>query len=470
MMRLILLVALLLPSITWANDFYDHGSFPAAGSIATSSGMRAELDLIAQGFDKLPSLSGNANKIVTINSTGTGLTTTAGTITVPVGFTITGAYALTLALTGTTSLTLPTSGTVATLAGSETFSNKSYAAPVFTGSARFSTVGPHAIGTTPDVGAQLLLTGAFTGNSSTAEGLVLTTTLAPVANNNTFGMRLAPTFTEAASGTHPWMASLKVDAPTVTAGSAAVTDAASLRISGAPTNATSNYALYADSGAVRFDGASLTVGVAGTSGGTNPYLKFNDGTSDSYLQVASGKMDLYNLSHVTLSPGLSEKMRITSDGIALVGSTDTTSLIAGGLGLTAGLRMSETSTPATPSSNNLVLYAADDGSGNTVLAVAFPTGSPVTLARENVGITPPGTVAMYAKSSAVAPSGWLLADGSAVSRTTYAALFASVGTTFGTGDGSTTFNVPTISNYATNIRFIIKCQLPVDEVPLMMAA
>lgn len=37
---------------------------------------------------------------------------------------------------------------------------------------------------------------------------------------------------------------------------------------------------------------------------------------------------------------------------------------------------------------------------------------------------------------------WLLCDGAAVSRTTYAALFATVGVTFGAGDGSTTFNVP----------------------------
>lgn len=41
-----------------------------------------------------------------------------------------------------------------------------------------------------------------------------------------------------------------------------------------------------------------------------------------------------------------------------------------------------------------------------------------------------------------APAGWLLCDGSAVSRTTYANLFTLVGTAFGTGDGSTTFNVP----------------------------
>jgi len=51
-----------------------------------------------------------------------------------------------------------------------------------------------------------------------------------------------------------------------------------------------------------------------------------------------------------------------------------------------------------------------------------------------------GMVTPYAGSSA--PSGWLLCDGSAISRSTYADLFAVIGTTFGSGDGSTTFNVP----------------------------
>ena len=43
---------------------------------------------------------------------------------------------------------------------------------------------------------------------------------------------------------------------------------------------------------------------------------------------------------------------------------------------------------------------------------------------------------------AAAPTGYLLCNGAAVSRTTYAALFAAIGTTFGVGDGATTFNVP----------------------------
>jgi len=54
--------------------------------------------------------------------------------------------------------------------------------------------------------------------------------------------------------------------------------------------------------------------------------------------------------------------------------------------------------------------------------------------------TPPGAVAHFAVSSA--PSGWMKANGALVSRTAYASLFASIGTAFGAGDGSTTFALP----------------------------
>ena len=54
--------------------------------------------------------------------------------------------------------------------------------------------------------------------------------------------------------------------------------------------------------------------------------------------------------------------------------------------------------------------------------------------------TPLGTVIMYAGSSA--PIDYLICDGSAVSRTTYAGLFAVIGTTYGAGDTTSTFNIP----------------------------
>jgi len=53
---------------------------------------------------------------------------------------------------------------------------------------------------------------------------------------------------------------------------------------------------------------------------------------------------------------------------------------------------------------------------------------------------PPGVIHQYAGSSA--PSGYLLCDGSDVSRSDYANLFAAIGTAYGAGDGSTTFGIP----------------------------
>lgn len=56
---------------------------------------------------------------------------------------------------------------------------------------------------------------------------------------------------------------------------------------------------------------------------------------------------------------------------------------------------------------------------------------------------PAGIIMPFAGT--VAPQGYLLCDGSAVDRTTYATLFGVIGTTFGSGDGSSTFNLPDLS-------------------------
>jgi microcystin-dependent protein len=73
--------------------------------------------------------------------------------------------------------------------------------------------------------------------------------------------------------------------------------------------------------------------------------------------------------------------------------------------------------------------------------LATTSGGPTSASNPIVDVvTLRGAMVMWGIASA--PTGWLLCDGSAVSRSTYAALFAILSTTYGVGDGSTTFNLP----------------------------
>lgn len=75
----------------------------------------------------------------------------------------------------------------------------------------------------------------------------------------------------------------------------------------------------------------------------------------------------------------------------------------------------------------------------------FPGGSAgdkVPALDLNMGLAPIGAVLPFAGTSA--PNLWLLCNGAAVSRTTYDELFSLIGTTYGAGDGSTTFNLPNL--------------------------
>lgn len=64
----------------------------------------------------------------------------------------------------------------------------------------------------------------------------------------------------------------------------------------------------------------------------------------------------------------------------------------------------------------------------------------ITLAKLASDVLPSGIIFPFASASI--PSGWLLCDGSAVSRATYAALFSAISTNYGVGNGSSTFNLP----------------------------
>ena len=85
---------------------------------------------------------------------------------------------------------------------------------------------------------------------------------------------------------------------------------------------------------------------------------------------------------------------------------------------------------------NIGVDTANDYTDEQVTAAKDYTDNKVSIG------VPTGCVQAFAGQNT--PTGWLLCDGSAVSRTGYAALFAVIGTTYGTGDGSTTFNLPNL--------------------------
>jgi microcystin-dependent protein len=128
-----------------------------------------------------------------------------------------------------------------------------------------------------------------------------------------------------------------------------------------------------------------------------------------------------------LNSNLSASGMVTLSAATTSTSTNTGALvIAGGVGIAGNLNV-----------------------GGPITAPTMPVGTANTAVATTAFVTatqflPSGGLMMWPAASA--PSGWLLCNGTAVSRTTYAALFAVIGTTFGVGDGSTTFNLPNYTN------------------------
>lgn len=97
-----------------------------------------------------------------------------------------------------------------------------------------------------------------------------------------------------------------------------------------------------------------------------------------------------------------------------------------------------------------VMGGAAAGSPGQVLTIS--SGLPVwaTPGGSGAGLWPIGMVGMWpgsGSSGGALPSGFFVCNGQAVSRTTYATLFGIISTTYGTGDGSTTFNLPNIGDH-----------------------
>ena len=157
-----------------------------------------------------------------------------------------------------------------------------------------------------------------------------------------------------------------------------------------------------------------------------------DDTSDTslYLRddaVADALNNAYNSGKITVSSQAQPFPRPTGTPQLVHGDGDPDGLVFASQGSVFMRRDGVVS-------NGGGLYIKTTGITLSTGWVDLPTASGTTAA------LPPGTVAMYGGASA--PTGWLLCDGSAVSRSVYSLLFTAIGTTYGAGDGTTTFNLP----------------------------
>lgn len=152
---------------------------------------------------------------------------------------------------------------------------------------------------------------------------------------------------------------------------------------------------------------------------------------------AAGGADYFYATLIDTSNNL-EVVKVTSR------STDTLTVVRGQDGTTgriysAGARIELRVTAALLADIRDSITPADG-----TVTTAKIVDANVTLAKLAAAVqallVPSGAVSPYAGASE--PTGWLFCRGQTISRTTYAALFAAIGTTYGAGDGSTTFTLP----------------------------
>ena len=185
----------------------------------------------------------------------------------------------------------------------------------------------------------------------------------------------------------------------------------------------------------------IDVGIPPTNGSVVNTMIAIGGVTGDRVNFAFGQ-------EITSSPGNRQNAHLkvgSADGTntaILLGSANATSNVSlvklhGGVAEDAGISIFDQNNKYAPLSANLISQAPIQGT-DTDVAPLLPAGS---------------VIAWVASS---APTGWLLCQGQAISRTTYAALFAVCSTDYGAGNGSSTFNVPdlrgrTVTMAGTNI-------------------
>ena len=129
-------------------------------------------------------------------------------------------------------------------------------------------------------------------------------------------------------------------------------------------------------------------------------------------------------------------------------AVDGTLTVTGATTLTTVLGIASGGTGLTSFTAGDLMYAtasttiAKLGIGTAGQVLKTNTGASAPEWSTETDLCPVGSIIMY--GAAAAPTNWVLCDGSAINRTTYADLFSAIGTTYGAGNGSSTFNVPNL--------------------------
>ena len=180
--------------------------------------------------------------------------------------------------------------------------------------------------------------------------------------------------------------------------------------------------------------------------GTGQAVIFNQGTGGTVgnsraVSVASGKSAIIfangggsGATVTEFRPGTDDDAVITA---SLADSAVTTAKIADDAITNA--KIADDAVNADSVADNSIGAAAINISGNGTSGQAVVSDGDGSFSYTS-NILPYGALMPYAGTSA--PTGFLLCDGSAVSRSTYATLFSAISTTYGAGDGSSTFNLP----------------------------
>tara|TARA_R110001583_G_scaffold63098_5_gene184748 strand:- start:2722 stop:5613 length:2892 start_codon:yes stop_codon:yes gene_type:complete len=134
------------------------------------------------------------------------------------------------------------------------------------------------INATPNINDLVTIGGAFAGYSNT-HGLRIEPSLTAKAGNNAAVVSVAGTLVEAGSGTHANLWGSVFSAPTVTGGSAAVTNTATVYVANAMSAGTNNYGLWVDAGISRFDG-DIQIGEGASS---DTKIIFDGAADDWYM-------------------------------------------------------------------------------------------------------------------------------------------------------------------------------------------